>query len=303
MLRELLFGPLGFNEIARGLPGISRSILAQRLRRLTDLGIIEHGDQLDTGAPGYWLTYAGEQLGESVKSLGAWAAAWVMEDPSQAELDPDLLVLWISRHIDADALPTRRAVVAFDLRGPRSSRSWLVLEQPAGVSICHEDPRLDQRDYIYVQADTRALYRLYMGHLTFARRARRWLGQAHGWRRPGTDASRAGSRAVTSHRSSAPRLRGQAISVGLGRLRGGARCRRDRCPVARGTRHEDPGELPPPDLWLLAEGVVAIVTGVMTILLVALHHPFRITLPSPSSGRSGVDGVTPPTSGVTSPDS
>ncbi len=37
------------------------------------------------------------------------------------------------------------------------------------------------------------------------------------------------------------------------------------------------GELPPPDLWLLVEGVVAIVTGVMTILLVALHHPFRIT--------------------------
>jgi DNA-binding HxlR family transcriptional regulator len=30
VLRELLFGPLGFNEIARGLPGISRSILAQR---------------------------------------------------------------------------------------------------------------------------------------------------------------------------------------------------------------------------------------------------------------------------------
>jgi DNA-binding HxlR family transcriptional regulator len=166
VLRELLFGPLGFNEIARGLPGISRSILAQRLRRLTDLGIIEHGDQHDTGMPGYWLTRAGEQLGESVRSLGAWAAAWVMEDPSQTELDPDLLVLWISRHIDADALPTRRAVVAFDLRGPRSSRSWLVLEKPAGVSICHEDPRLDQRDYIYVQADTRALYRLYMGHLT-----------------------------------------------------------------------------------------------------------------------------------------
>jgi hypothetical protein len=49
-------------------------------------------------------------------------------------------------------------------------------------------------------------------------------------------------------------------------------------PCARGTRHEDPGELPPPDLLLLVEGVVAIVTGVMTILLLALHHAFRITL-------------------------
>jgi DNA-binding HxlR family transcriptional regulator len=166
VLRELLFGPLGFNEIARGLPGISRSILSQRLRRLTDLGIIEHCEHHGSGTPGYRLTCAGEQLGESVRSLGAWAAAWVMEDPSRAELDPDLLVLWISRHIDVEALPRRRGVVAFDLRGPRASRSWLVVERPGGVSICHEDPRLDQRDYIFVCADTRALYRLYMGHLT-----------------------------------------------------------------------------------------------------------------------------------------
>ncbi len=166
VLRELLFGPLGFNEIARGLPGISRSILAHRLRRLTELGIIEHAAQQGSASPGYQLTRVGEHLGESVKSLGAWAATWVMEDPSQAELDPDLLVLWISRHVDAGSLPTRRAVVAFDLRGPCSCRAWLVLERPAGVSICHEDPLLDERYYIHVHAETRALYDLYFGRLT-----------------------------------------------------------------------------------------------------------------------------------------
>jgi hypothetical protein len=35
-----------------------------------------------------------------VRSLGEWAARWVLQDPAQAELDPDLLVLWISRHVD-----------------------------------------------------------------------------------------------------------------------------------------------------------------------------------------------------------
>ena len=29
IVRELLFGPLGFNEIERGLPGISRSVLSE----------------------------------------------------------------------------------------------------------------------------------------------------------------------------------------------------------------------------------------------------------------------------------
>jgi DNA-binding HxlR family transcriptional regulator len=163
VLRELLFGPLGFNEIARGLPGISRSVLAQRLRRLTELGIIERDERQGDRAAHYRLSPAGEQLGDAVKHLGEWAAVWVLQEPAQAELDPDLLVLWISRHVDADALPTRRSVVAFDLRGPRSCRAWLVLELGVGVSLCHEDPLLDERDYVHVQADTQALYRVYMG--------------------------------------------------------------------------------------------------------------------------------------------
>jgi DNA-binding HxlR family transcriptional regulator len=163
VLRELLFGPLGFNDIARGLPGISRSVLSQRLRRLSTLGIIERVEHAGERAARYRLSPAGEQLGEAVKQLGAWAAIWVLEEPTQAELDPDLLVLWISRHIDASALPTRRVVVAFDLQGPRPSRAWLVMERGVGVSVCHEDPLLDERDYVHVQADAPSLYRVYMG--------------------------------------------------------------------------------------------------------------------------------------------
>jgi DNA-binding HxlR family transcriptional regulator len=165
VIRELLFGPVGFNELARGLPGISRSILAQRLRHLRRLGIATHSGPDGERAGGYRLTPIGEELGASVRSLGEWAARWVLQDPAQAELDPDLLVLWISRHVDMDALPDRRVVVDFDLRGPRPGRYWLVLERPAQVSICFEDPCLDERHYVYLQADTAALYQVYMGRL------------------------------------------------------------------------------------------------------------------------------------------
>jgi DNA-binding HxlR family transcriptional regulator len=165
VIRELLFGPVGFNELARGLPGISRSILAQRLRHLRRLGIATSGGPDGERAGGYRLTPIGEELGATVRSLGEWAARWVLQDPAQAELDPDLLVLWISRHVDMDALPDRRVVVDFDLRGPRPGRYWLVLERPAHVSICFEDPCLDGRHYVYLQADTAALYQVYMGRL------------------------------------------------------------------------------------------------------------------------------------------
>jgi DNA-binding HxlR family transcriptional regulator len=165
VIRELLFGPLGFNELARGLPGISRSVLAERLRRLQRLGVAERARRDGDRAGGWRLTPIGEQLGATVRSLGEWAARWVLQDPAQAELDPDLLVLWISRHVDKEALPDRRVVVDFDLRGPRPGRYWLVLERPGQVSICFEDPCLDERHYVYVQAQTFALYQVYMGRV------------------------------------------------------------------------------------------------------------------------------------------
>ena len=58
IVRQLgVFGPLGFNELIRSLPGrISRSVLTERLRRLETLGLVSRegstGYRLTTSAPG-----------------------------------------------------------------------------------------------------------------------------------------------------------------------------------------------------------------------------------------------------------
>src|SRR5690606_17662266 len=41
ILREMVIGSTRFNDIARGLPGISRSLLVQRLKHLERHGVIE----------------------------------------------------------------------------------------------------------------------------------------------------------------------------------------------------------------------------------------------------------------------
>ena len=41
IMRELFMGSVRFNEIARGLPGISRTLLSQRLKHLEHKGILE----------------------------------------------------------------------------------------------------------------------------------------------------------------------------------------------------------------------------------------------------------------------
>ena len=41
VLREVMYGATRFNDIARGVPLMSRGLLAQRLRELEDAGIVK----------------------------------------------------------------------------------------------------------------------------------------------------------------------------------------------------------------------------------------------------------------------
>lgn len=158
IVRELLFGPLGFNEIERGLPGISRSVLSDRLRRLRRDGIVQQGEH------GYSFTAAGEELRPVIQAIGDWVARWLMEDPTAAELDPSLLMLWISRHIRREALPGYRVVVEFRFTDLASRCAWLVMDRN-DVSVCLEHPGFEVD--LILMSTTRALYRVYMGRTTF----------------------------------------------------------------------------------------------------------------------------------------
>ncbi len=159
IVRELSFGPLRFNQFERGLPGISRSVLSARLRRLISDGIVERAPD-----GGYQLTAVGRELAPVLKELGSWVATWLMEDPSPAEADPELLMLYISRHVNIDELPPDRVVARFEfigvpgVRGAR--RFWLVMERH-DVSICLHDPGLPVA--VTVRSSVIDFYRVYMG--------------------------------------------------------------------------------------------------------------------------------------------
>ena len=62
ILRELLAGSTHFNEIKRGLPLISKTTLAQRLRALEQAGVVRCVSTADTRRQEYRLTAAGEEF-------------------------------------------------------------------------------------------------------------------------------------------------------------------------------------------------------------------------------------------------
>jgi DNA-binding HxlR family transcriptional regulator len=171
IVREMLGGASGFNELQRGLPGISRSVLTDRLRSLERAEIVERR----TGPKGrtleYRLTLAGRDLEAVVQVIGEWGVTWSFTDPRPEELDPDLLIVWMARHVDREQLPSDRTVVQFDFRGP-AKRYWMVLE-PSEVSVCLQHPGFDVD--LEVRVDTAALYRVYLGRaeLGGAMRARK----------------------------------------------------------------------------------------------------------------------------------
>src|ERR671923_1850756 len=171
IVREMLGGASGFNELQRGLPGISRSVLADRLRALERAEIVERR----TGPTGktleYRLTLAGRDLEPVVQAIGEWGVTWSFTDPRPEELVPDLLIVWMARHVDREKLPLDRTVVEFDFRNPKK-RYWMVLE-PSDVSVCLQHPGFEVD--LEVKVDTATLYRVYLGRaeLAEAMRARK----------------------------------------------------------------------------------------------------------------------------------
>ncbi|HVX17885.1 MAG TPA: winged helix-turn-helix transcriptional regulator [Acidimicrobiales bacterium] len=155
IIRDLLVGTSRFNDLARGLPGLSRTLLSKRLRQLEAAGIVTRR------GTDYVLTDAGEALHDVVFGLGAWGARWAFGRPRPEELDAELLVWWMHERLDTSGLPGKRHVIYLRFSDdPR--RFWIVLED--GVpSVCKADPGYDVD--ITITSDVATLYEVWVGHL------------------------------------------------------------------------------------------------------------------------------------------
>ena len=164
IVRELLADVLHFNEIERGLPHISRSLLAERLRRLEHVGVVERRANGRGKWTEYRLTGAGRSLQRLIDVLGDWGAQWAFGDPRPDELDPLLLLWWMRRRVRGDSVPRRRVLIQFEFRGVARRRYWLLIE-PGDATVCLKNPGFDVD--VIVTADIAAFYRVWLGRTTF----------------------------------------------------------------------------------------------------------------------------------------
>lgn len=169
VIRELVAGSTRFNDLQRGVPKMSRSLLSQRLKELEESGIVERRVvSHERGLHDYHLTPAGRDLVSVVEAFGNWGQKWVESRLTLDNLDPALLMWDMRRNLDPEPLPSRRTVIQFHFAElPPVQRNYWFLAEPSGeVDLCSVDPGFAVD--LYVSTDLRTLTAIWMGLTTVA---------------------------------------------------------------------------------------------------------------------------------------
>ena len=164
ILRELLAGSTRFNEIRRGIPLISPTLLTQRLRTREDEGLLARRGDATAGWE-YRLTEAGLELAPLVQLAGEWGQRWVRSHLEESDLDAGLLMWDMRRRIDTAALPRQPVCIHVRYPDQRSEkRDWWLLVEDDTVDLCLRDP--GREPDLEVVTDLRTMAAVWIGSLT-----------------------------------------------------------------------------------------------------------------------------------------
>ncbi len=139
IVRELVLGNTRFNDIGRAMPGMSRSLLVQRLRHLEKKGVVETWPSPTGRGSEYHLTAAGKDLERVIDALGRWAIEWLFDDMRPHDVPPTTLMWWMHRRVNTANFPPHRTVIEFRHTAPKAQTIWFVLDR-GDVSVCHQHP-------------------------------------------------------------------------------------------------------------------------------------------------------------------
>jgi DNA-binding HxlR family transcriptional regulator len=161
VVSRLIDGCTTFNDIRRGVPQISPSLLSKRLKELTDAGVVSRTASENGRNGKYLLTEAGRELEPIVDSLAIWGQHWA-RDMDYEDFDPAFLVWSMHLRADTSVLPPGQTVVefSFDNSPTNCKRFWLICRDDE-VEMCLKDPGVDAD--VAIHADLRVFIEAWRG--------------------------------------------------------------------------------------------------------------------------------------------
>jgi len=158
VVRELMFGSRRYNDIRRGVPRMSPTLLVQRLKQLERAGVIQRLKGENERQPEYELTRAGLELRPVLMSFAAWGHRWAFDGFSRQDLDPGFLMWSIRRCVSVALLPQARTVIHVQFSDRISLRNWWLVIENGAVDLCIKDPGHDVDLYVYTDLLTLTSY-------------------------------------------------------------------------------------------------------------------------------------------------
>lgn len=166
VVSRLIDGCRRFNEIHRGVPKMSASLLSTRLAQLEHAGLCIKQPAPNGHGSIYEPTEACWALDGIIMNLAAWGQKWA-RDMETDDLDPAFLAWSMSTRLDADAMPAgRTTVLAFEFTGTTRGhdRFWL-MKHKGRIEMCMKNPgyesdvtiRADIRHFIHAWRGFRSL--------------------------------------------------------------------------------------------------------------------------------------------------
>ena len=162
ILCEMWSGSTRFNDIGRGVPGLSPTLLSRRLKELEAKGMVMRD------ADGYRTTVLAQKLQPIVQALGQWAHENIDSKVTLQAQDSRLLMWNVRRKIRAELFPPRRSVVQFIFpeQDPADRNYWLIAKPDCDTDLCTIDPGFEVD--LFVEADLRTMTSVYMGQSSLA---------------------------------------------------------------------------------------------------------------------------------------
>ncbi len=140
IIHQLADGSSRFNDIRRGVPKISATLLKQRLETLVAAEVVETRSIGDSGNSEYFLTRAGMELEEILLNIATWGQRWA-RDIRPEDLDPGWLIWSMHRRLNLEIMPRERTVIHFIFTDakPKERFYWLVVND-GKVDVCVKYP-------------------------------------------------------------------------------------------------------------------------------------------------------------------
>ncbi len=123
IIRELLLGPKRFSDLRGRLDGVSTSVLAQRLGRAEDLGLVRRASlEPPAASVVYELTEAGLALKPAIFELIRWGGRFLLPRRRGDRVEPDWMRLALAACARRGASPPR----SFLIRIPDKRREVII---------------------------------------------------------------------------------------------------------------------------------------------------------------------------------